>query len=369
MKYYIIAGEASGDLHASNLMKALKTLDFSATFRCWGGEKMEAVGGTLAEHYKNTAFMGFIEVIKNLRTILGFIKKCKADILSNRPDVIILVDYPGFNLRIAKWAHQQGFKIVYYITPQVWAWHQSRVHDLGKYTDKLLTILPFEKAFFKKNGYEVIYVGHPLLDAIAEYKPNPDFAAQYPKGDNILALLPGSRKQEIHYILPQMLRACRDTDAKILLAAAPSLKDEVYESVMAAEGMTNKVTLIKNRTYDILSVAQNALVGSGTATLETALFRVPQVVCYKGNPISIYIARKLVDIPFISLVNLIENKEIVKELIQDDLNPKNIQQELQKLETNRAQILQNYDQLITNLGNEGASMKAAIEVYSTISKS
>ncbi len=368
MKYYIIAGEASGDLHASNLMKALKSLDTNATFRCWGGEKMETVGGTLAEHYKNTAFMGFIEVIKNLRTILGFIKKCKADILHTQPDVIILVDYPGFNLRIAKWAHQQGFKIVYYITPQVWAWHQSRVHDLGKYTDKLLTILPFEKAFFQKHGYDATFVGHPLLDAIAQYQPNPEFAAQYQKGENILALLPGSRKQEIHYILPQMLRACRHTGATILLAAAPSLQDEVYQTILAAEGMTDKVVLIKNQTYDILSVAKYALVGSGTATLETALFKVPQVVCYKGNPISIFIAKKLVNIPFISLVNLIENKEIVKELIQDALNPENIQLELQNLEHNRAQILENYDQLIDHLGSEGASMKAAHEIYNIISK-
>jgi lipid-A-disaccharide synthase len=366
MHYYIIAGEASGDLHASNLMKALKSLDSQATFRCWGGEKMEAVGGHLAEHYKNTAFMGFIEVIKNLRTILGFIKKCKADILAEKPDVIILVDYPGFNLRIAKWAHKQGFKIVYYITPQVWAWHQSRVHDLGKYINKLVTILPFEKAFFEKYGYQASYVGHPLLDAIAEFKPNPEFASRYQKGDNILALLPGSRKQEINYILPQMLRACRNTDATILLAAAPSLKDEVYNEVLAREGMMDRVILIKNQTYDILAVAKNALVGSGTATLETALFRVPQVVCYKGNPLSIYIARKLVNIPFISLVNLIENKEIVKELIQEDLHPEKIQIELQKLENNRDTILHNYDQLIAHLGNSGASMKAAKEIYNLI---
>jgi lipid-A-disaccharide synthase len=369
MKYYIIAGEASGDLHASNLMKALKSLDTNATFRCWGGEKMEAVGGTLAEHYKNTAFMGFIEVIKNLRTILGFIKKCKVDILHTQPDVIILVDYPGFNLRIAQWAHQQGFKIVYYITPQVWAWHQSRVHDLGKYTDKLLTILPFEKAFFQKHGYDATFVGHPLLDAIAQFTPNPEFASRYQKDDNILALLPGSRKQEINYILPQMLRACRNTDSTILLAAAPSLQDEVYQTILAAEDMTDKVILIKNQTYDILSVAKYALVGSGTATLETALFKVPQVVFYKGNPISIFIAKKLVNIPFISLVNLIENKEIVKELIQNDLNLENIQNELRNLETNRNAILQNYDQLIAHLGNSGASMKAAKEIYDLISSS
>lgn len=362
MKYYLIAGEASGDLHASNLLLSLKKLDGEAQFICWGGDKMEEAGGQLVEHYRNTAFMGFVEVVKNLRTILGYLKKCKQSILEAKPDILILIDYPGFNLRIAKWAKSQNIKTVYYITPQVWAWHASRVYDLGKYTDLLLVILPFEEVFFKKYGYQAHYVGHPLVDAIQKYVPDQAFISKYKK-DNIIALLPGSRKQEIQLILPPILEALSDSDAHIMLAGAPSIKDELYLEILEKAKMKTKVTLVRNQTYDILSLAKYALVGSGTATLETALFRVPQVVCYKGSYISYHIAKRLVNIPFISLVNLIANKQVVKELIQDQLTIANIRKELHKLDLNQNQIRTDYDAIIQLLGNAGASDKAARYVH------
>ena len=358
MKYYLIAGEASGDLHASNLMLSLKKLDTGATFICWGGDKMQEAGGQLVEHYRNTAFMGFVEVVKNLGKILSYIHTCKESIREERPDVLILIDYPGFNLRIAKWAAKRRIKVVYYITPQIWAWHQSRVHDLAKYTNLLLVILPFESAFFKKFGYTAHYVGHPLTDAIQKYQPDTAFIEHF-KGKNVTALLPGSRKQEIQLILPPMLEALKESDHEILLAGAPAIKDELYLDILHQYGMSEKVTLIRNKAYDILSVAKYALVGSGTATLETALFRVPQVVCYKGSYLSYYIAKRLVDIPFISLVNLISGKETVKELIQDQLTAQNIKSELEQLKLNESRVQSDYDTIIQLLGNAGASAKAA----------
>jgi lipid-A-disaccharide synthase len=368
MTYYIIAGEASGDLHASNLMESLKRTDNQAKFVCWGGDKMEAAGGQMVEHYRNTAFMGFVEVIKNLRTILNFLDKCKRSITETKPDVLILIDYPGFNLRIAKWAKSQHIKTVYYITPQVWAWHQSRIHDLNKYTDLLLVILPFEAAFFKKFGYHATYVGHPLTDAIKSYQSDKSFIEKY-RNSHIIALLPGSRKQEIQQILPPMLEALKDTEATLLLAGAPSIEDDLYQNILHQCDMEQRVTLIRNKAYDILSIAKYALVGSGTATLETALFKVPQVVCYKGNYLSYHIAKRLVNIPYISLVNLIANKEVVKELIQDDLTAENIQKELENLKMNKYQIQKDYDSIIELLGNAGASDKAAANIYQLIDKS
>lgn len=362
MKYYIIAGEASGDLHGSNLMLQLQAIDPQSNFKFWGGDKMQAVGGVMTEHYRNTAFMGFWEVIKNLKAILGFIKKCKDDIQSYQPDVIVLIDYPGFNLRIAKWAKKSGYKVVYYITPQVWAWHQSRVHDLGKFTDMLLVILPFEEAFFTKFGYSSTFVGHPLLDAIAQFKPDNTFRSRYQIKQEVVALLPGSRKQEINYILPEMLRAVRDTDFNILLGGAPAVSDELYLEIIRAEKMEGKVVLVRNETYDILSVAKVALVGSGTATLETALFKVPQIVCYKGNKLSYMIAKKLVNIKYISLVNLIADKEVVKELIQEALTSENIKLKLTNIEKHRTKIIDDYEQLIIKLGSVGASERAAFAI-------
>ncbi|MBK8628295.1 MAG: lipid-A-disaccharide synthase [Saprospiraceae bacterium] len=369
MKYYLIAGEASGDLHGANLMRRLQAADKDFEFRFWGGEKMQSVGGSLVQHYRNTAFMGFWEVIKNLKTILNFIKQCKDDIKFFQPDVIVLIDYPGFNLRIAKWAKNQGFKVVYYITPQVWAWHKSRVHDLGKYTDKLLVILPFEKAFFAKYGYEASYTGHPLLDAIAQFTPDPTFKSRYHIDKDVIALLPGSRKQEINLILPEMLRAVVHRAEAIVIAGAPSISDAMYEEILAKENMQKKVTLVRNETYDILSIAKFALVGSGTATLETALFKVPQIVCYKGSKFSYMIAKKLVDVKYISLVNLIADKEIVKELIQENLNEENIKNELELLDNNSAQMIDDYSKLIIKLGSDGASERAAQSIFQLIQSS
>lgn len=362
MKYYLIAGEASGDLHGSNLMKSLLQQDSNATFRYWGGDQMSQVGGVLIEHYRNMAFMGFVEVIKNLKTILGFIKKCKSDILTYQPDVLILIDYPGFNLRMAKWAKQKGFKVVYYITPQVWAWHKSRVHDLGKYTDRLLVILPFEAAFFKKYGYEAIYVGHPLLDAIENFIPDPVFKSYSQKENKILALLPGSRTQEIKMMLPIMLESVQNADYEILLAGAPSVIDGLYIDIIEKMKMQHKVRLIRNQTYDILTVSDFALVSSGTATLETALFKVPQVVCYKGNSISYHIAKRLVDLKYISLVNLIADEEVIKELIQDNLTPQNLGKEIELLSIKQQTIKQDYEKLRLKLGNTGASRRAAQQI-------
>ncbi len=368
MKYYLIAGEASGDLHASNLMLSLKKMDAEATFVCLGGDQMQAAGGQLVEHYRNTAFMGFVEVVKNVGKILNYIRICKASILKERPDVLILIDYPGFNLRIAKWAAKQRIKTVYYITPQVWAWHQSRVHDLAKYTDLRLVILPFEAAFFNKFGYTAHYVGHPLTDAIQKFQPDAAFIDQF-KAKNVIALLPGSRKQEIQLILPPMLEALKSSEHEILLAGAPAIQDELYLNILQQSGMSEKVKLIRNKAYDILSIAKYALVGSGTATLETALFRVPQVVCYKGNYFSYLIAKRLVKIPYISLVNLISDKEVVTELIQDDLTAQNIRLELEQLKLHESRVQSDYDAIIQLLGNAGASDKAAAYINNLLQNS
>lgn len=367
MKYYIIAGEASGDLHGANLMSSLKKKDVNSQFRFWGGDKMQSEGGHLVTHYRNMAFMGFLEVIKNLRTILGFLKTCKTDILDYKPDVLILIDYPGFNLRMAKWAKKQGFKVIYYITPQVWAWHKSRVYDLGKYTDKLLVILPFEADFFKKYGFESIYVGHPLLDAIEKFKPNDDFLANIDNSKPIISLLPGSRKQEISVMLPIMLDAIHNRNMTVIIAGASAIEPDFYKQILSKYGSDTSIHLVHDRTYDILSYADFALVSSGTATLETALFGVPQIVCYKGNAISYMIAKQLVDLKFISLVNLIADKEIVKELIQNDLTKENIVTQIDLLKKNKELIKKGYNNLKIMLGNKGASDRAAIEIYQLLS--
>ena len=352
MKYYIIAGEASGDLHGSNLIKQLKLKDAQAEFRGWGGDAIQAAGTTLVKHYKELAFMGFTEVLMNIRTILNNIFFCKQDITDYKPDVLILIDYPGFNLRIAQWAKRQGIKVVYYISPQVWAWKENRVKKIRDCVDLMLVILPFEKAFYKKWNFDVTYVGHPLLDAL---KDIPVTNLQYKKP--VIALLPGSRKQEIKALLPIMLEVIPNfPEYEFVIAQAPSQPDSLYDEIIGKI----KVSRLKNNTYSLLQVSYAALVTSGTATLETALFKVPQVVCYKAGTLSYAIEKQLVKIKYISLVNLILNKPAVTELIQNDLNANQIKKELTLvLNTKRAAILTDYSQLIETLGNSGASEKAA----------
>lgn len=362
MKYYIIAGEASGDLHGSNLMRALYQEDANADIRFWGGDLMQEVGGTLVKHYRDLAFMGFAEVVMNLKTILNNITFCKNDIEKFNPDVIIFIDYPGFNMRIAKWAKQKGIKTHYYIAPQIWAWKENRIKAIKRDFDKLFVILPFEKDFFEvKHKFPVDFVGHPLIDAIHNRKKTDE--TQFRKENNldekpIIAILPGSRKQEISKMLSEMLSVTNDfKDYQFVIAGAPSQEFEFYKQFL-----TNKnVKFVSNKTYDLLSFATAALVTSGTATLETALFKVPEVVCYKGNWISYQIAKRIITLKYISLVNLIMDKQVVTELIQDDCNPKRIKEELAKLlEINhRNHLLAEYAILESKLGGIGASQKTA----------
>ena len=331
MKYYIIAGEASGDLHGSNLIKELFKIDNNAAVRCWGGDKMEAAGATLVKHYRDLAFMGFIEVAKNLPTIFRNLAACKKDILEYKPDALILIDYPGFNLRIAAWARQQGLKIIYYISPQVWAWKENRVKAIKRDVDKMLVILPFEKDFYKKWNFEVEYVGHPLVEVIEEFKKNNEQGTRIDEQGTgkIIALLPGSRQQEILIKLPIMLEVAKQfPDHKFIVAKAPGLTPEFYDELLKPY---NNVSSVVNKTYELLNMATAALVTSGTATLETALFAVPEIICYKGSSISYQIAKRLINIKFIGLVNLIMDKEVVKELIQNDLTVEKISTELKKL--------------------------------------
>ena len=362
MKYYIIAGEASGDLHGSNLMKALYKEDPAADIRFWGGDLMQAAGGALVKHYRDLAFMGFIEVIFNLKTILGNIKICKKDILTFQPDVIIFIDYPGFNMRIAKWAKEIGLETHYYISPQIWAWKENRIKEIKRDVDKMYVILPFEKDFYEvKHNYPVTFVGHPLIDAIHNQPAiNQDnFRTDNKLSDKpIIALLPGSRKQEITKMLSIMLSV---VDAfpnyQFVIAGAPSQDFSFYETFIT----NSNIKFISNQTYDLLKIATAALVTSGTATLETALFKVPEVVCYKGSWASYQIAKRIITLKYISLVNLIMDEEVVTELIQDDFNTKNIKKELTKiLEPNyRIQLLEKYDLLEKKLGGIGASEKTA----------
>ena len=311
MKYYILAGEASGDLHGANLMKGIIKNDANAEFRFWGGDLMEAVGGTLVKHYKERAFMGFAEIISNLKTILGLISFCKKDIAQYQPDVIVFIDNSGFNLRIAKWAKQQGFKTNYYISPQVWASRAGRVSDIKRDIDNMYVILPFEEAFYKKYNYKVNFVGHPLLDAIADKKSVDEtkFKKEHDLSDKpVIALLPGSRKQEITKMLSVMLKMVdKFPGYQFVIAGAPSQDYSFYKQFIN----TKNVKFISNRTYDLLSISYAALVTSGTATLETALFKIPEVVCYKGSWLSYHIAKKIITLKFISLVNLIMDREVV----------------------------------------------------------
>jgi lipid-A-disaccharide synthase len=362
MKYYIIAGEASGDLHGSNLMKELLFSDPNASIRFWGGNLMQSVGGTLVKHYKELAFMGFAEVLFNLKTILKNIDFCKKDIEAFQPDALIFIDYPGFNMRIAKWAKQKNIPTHYYIAPQIWAWKENRIQAIKRDFDKLYVILPFEKDFFeKKHRFSVEFVGHPLLDAINNH---PTVEEEKFRTENnldnrpIVALLPGSRKQEIKKMLDVMTSIAKDfKDFQFVIAGAPSIDFGFYKDFITLEN----IKFVSNKTYDLLSIAQSALVTSGTATLETALFKVPEVVCYKGNWISYQIAKRIITLKYISLVNLIMDKEVVKELIQSDCNTNKLKKELLKINKpeNRSLLLKEYELLQTKLGGIGASKKVA----------
>jgi lipid-A-disaccharide synthase len=364
MRYYIIAGEASGDLHASNLMHELKKLDQKAEFRCWGGDLMQKQGGEIIKHYRDLAFMGFVEVLMNITTIFKNIEFCKKDIKRHQPDVLILVDYPGFNLRIAQFAKKEGIKVFYYISPQIWAWKQSRVHKIKKVVDRMFVILPFESDFYNKFDYKTDYVGHPLLDAIEQFRSQQNSFENFIQKNNLLnkpviAILPGSRKQEVSKMLEVMLSIVDDyPNHQFVIAGAPSLEKSFYEPFV-----TNKnVSIVYNKTYSLLQHSTAAIVTSGTATLEAALFSVPEVVCYSGSKISYHIARKLIKVKYISLVNLIMDCEVVKELIQDNFNKGTLKVELDKILSDspqRAVMLENYQELKKKLGGIGASGKAA----------
>src|SRR6218665_993858 len=371
MKYYIIAGEASGDLHGSNLMKALYKEDPNAEIRFWGGDLMQNVGGTLVKHYRELAFMGFAEVVMNMKTILNNIKFCKTDIEKFHPDVIIFIDYPGFNMRIAKWAKQKGTKTHYYIAPQIWAWKENRIKAVKSDFDKLFVILPFEKDFFEvKHGFPVEFVGHPLIDAIHNREKTDEATFRNENNlDNkpIVAILPGSRKQEISKMLSVMLSVVSDfPDYQFVIAGAPSQEFSFYQQFISSEN----IKFISNKTYALLRNSTAALVTSGTATLETALFKVPEVVCYKGSWASYQIAKRIITLKYISLVNLIMDKEVVTELIQNNCNKKNITVELRKLldPDYRKNLLSEYENLEQKLGGMGASEKTATLIIRSLTK-
>lgn len=358
-RLYIIAGEASGDLHGSNLINELHRQHPQLDIRCWGGDKMQAAGATLVKHYRHLAFMGFAEVLMNLRTILKNITFCKQDILQWQPDALVLIDYPGFNLRIAEWAKKQGIKVFYYISPQVWAWKEGRVRMMKKCIDEMMVILPFEKKYFEEKWqWPVHYVGHPLVQVVTAAMA----ATNTITVDNkpVIALLPGSRKQEVSIKLPVMLQmANRFKDYQLVVAQSPGLDAAFYQPMMEPY---NNVQLVQNKTYEILKIATAALVTSGTATLETALFGVPQVVCYKGSNISYQIAKRVINVKYISLVNLIMDEPLVKELIQNEFTADNLEQQLQLILTdteNINRIKKGYDTLKKLLSEGGAASENA----------
>ena len=374
MKYYIIAGEASGDLHGSNLVASIRQKDPGAKIRAWGGDKMRRNGANVVKNYHDLAFMGFVEVVMNLKTILKNIKYCKKDITEFKPDALILIDYPGFNLKIAKWAKKKGFKVFYYISPQIWAWKRRRVYTIKKVVDKMLCILPFEKKFYDNYDVDCQFVGHPLLDEIAKVEPV-DRQKFYkanrlnPKKE-IIALLPGSRKQEVSRMLTVMLDVVKMFPSyQFVVACAPSLPVSYYKKII---GEKANVRLVLNRTYQLLQLSSAAVVTSGTATLETALLDVPEVVCYKANKISYLIARQVAKVRYICLVNLIMDRLVVKELIQNDMTANNIRDELQSLlnsSKRQKKLLEEYEELKYVLGNAGASDRAAETIISYVKKS
>ena len=372
MKYYIIAGEASGDLHASNLVAEIKKKDKKAEFRGCGGDLMKAQGVELLKHYRTMAYMGFVEVAVNLRKVLGNIAQCKKDIIEYHPDVVILVDYPGFNLRIADFAHENGLKVVYYISPQIWAWKRRRVHKIKRSVDKMLVILPFEEEFYRRYGVDVTFVGNPLLDELAKVGTGNRsiFLRRNSLGERreIIALLPGSRRQEVKRTLPVMIKvASHFPDYQFVIAGISSLDKSLYKDIIGQ----SDVFFVENQTYELLQNSSAAMVTSGTATLETALFSIPEVVCYKATDFSYRLAKWMIKVKFISLVNLIMDREVVKELIQGDMNEDNLVKELDQLLHNgkrQRKLLEDYEELKDKLGNVGASEKAAGIICESVRK-
>lgn len=370
MRLYIIAGEASGDMYGAKLIEELKKKVPEATFRCWGGDLMQKAGGTIVKHYRELAFMGFWEVVVNLRTILRNIEFCKKDILQFKPDAIILIDYPGFNLRIAEFAHQNKIKVCYYIAPQIWAWKESRIKKIKKNIDRLFVILPFEKIFYKKYNYEAYFYGHPLLDIISERKSNKsDFIKKNNLSEKpIIAILPGSRKQELTRMIPVMLSVTSSyPDYQFVIAGTNALSKELYAAYLSSYN----IPVLFNQTYDLLQHSHAAIVKSGTSTLETALFEIPQVVCYTANNISYQIAKRLVKVKYISLPNLIMDKKIITELIQDDFTAENLKAELDKLindVTYRKQMANDYQEMKNKLGNSGATHRIAEDIVRFVSE-
>ncbi len=355
MRYYIIAGEASGDLHGSNLIKELRRQDANADIRCWGGDKMQAAGGNVVKHIKDLAFMGFFEVVKHLPTILGNIEFCKRDILAYQPDVVILIDYPGFNFRLFDFLKENNLKIFYYISPQLWAWKKGRVKKVKKYVDRMFVIFPFEVDFYKQYDVAVDFVGHPLLDELPDEVLKQDAAK-----DKVIAIVPGSRKQEITYLLPEYLKVVDQfPDYRFVVTGMSALGEKLYRDIIGSR----RVELVLDNTYGVLRQSTVAIVTSGTATLETALHRVPEVICYKGSWISYFIINALIDksIGFICIVNLICGKRVVEELIQADVNKERLVKELNTLLSpeGSAAMQQGYDFLRTKLGESGASARAA----------
>ncbi|MFO8053985.1 MAG: lipid-A-disaccharide synthase [Bacteroidales bacterium] len=366
MRYYLIAGEASGDMHSANLMEQIKQKDKHAHFRFWGGDRMQMQGGELVRHYKYHAFMGFAEVLLNFRIILKNLNQCKKDLLRFKPDLLILVDYPGFNMRIAAFAQKNGFKVAYYISPQIWAWRESRVKKIKKTVDRMFVILPFEKDFYRKHNMQVDFVGHPLLDELG--RRNQNFDKERFKTDHqlderpLIALLPGSRKQEIKRMLPVMVKVSKKFPGyQFVIAGTDHIPQKLYGDIIGNQD----VKLIINQTYPVLQMAHAGMITSGTASLEAALFRVPQLVMYKAAVLSYLIAKQLVKLDYISLANLVLNKPIFKEFIQQDCSVKNVAEELQRLindENTRNTMLENYELLKEKLGGEGASERAAGEM-------
>ena len=372
MKYYLIAGEASGDLHASRLMRSLKARDAEAEFRYFGGDLMAAEGGTLVKHYRELAYMGFIPVLLHLPTILHNMKVCKHDIMAWQPDVVILVDYPGFNLKIAKYLHRQNIKVYYYISPKIWAWKEYRIKNIKRDVDELFSILPFEVEFFeKKHHYSIHYVGNPTAQEVREYKDHSnlpclgeahDTPPKQGETEGVIALLAGSRKQEIKDNLPAMIEATRHLADRydIILAGAPSIPPEYYEPFLKG----SSVRLVVNETYRLLSEATAALVTSGTATLETCMFRVPQVVCYY-TPLKRFIGmmrRLVLNVKYVSLVNLIADREVVTELVADTFSVDNIRRELEKIlpgGPDRQRMLKDYEEVHRRLGESDAPDRAS----------
>lgn len=377
MKYYVIAGEASGDLHGSNLLRALLAADSDANIRYWGGDLMNEVAASaksgsvvMVRHIRDLAFMGFVEVVSHLSSVLGNIRFCKRDILSYNPDVVVFIDYPGFNLKIAKFTHAHGFKNVYYISPQIWAWKKGRIRPMRRDLDRLCYILPTEQKFYSENTFpQALFVGHPLLDAVARYKSN---TIDFKDDRKVVALLPGSRKQELRRMLPIMSELAEKHPEYLFCIAGMNLIGEEFYTQCIKKEVSN-IRIVYDRTYDLLASSYAAVVCSGTATLETALFRVPQVVCYRCNRISAAIARRLIAsrIKYISLVNLIADSGVVAELIQDDCNLERLEKEFLLITADtvaRNGMMSSYYEVISMLGGEGASDRTASEIISIASK-